>query len=296
MRQLRAQRIRCVPLGGALHLSAPPNRFSIQMKANGMQGVSVVLTRPTGQNDALAARIRAAGGDVELLPLLDIAAPARPVAADVLRQQLSHADTVIFISPNAVRMALRALPVAEWPGRPRLAAIGQGTGRILREASLSDVLVPAGGADSEALLALPEFRHLAGQRVLLVRGEGGREHLAQTLSERGAHVDHAVVYRRVACPPDMRALRQRAGSKTWMFVITSSEALRVLVDAAREDADVAWLGAQGFIFAHPRIALRAQTLGMSCGVIVPTPDDDAVYAALQRMKRIERHLHRRNGQ
>ncbi len=254
------------------------------MKTNRIQGLSVILTRPTGQNDALAARIRAAGGEVMLLPLLDIAAPARPVAADVLRQQLSHADTVIFISPNAVRMALRILPVAEWPDTPRLAAIGQGTGRILREAGLSEVLVPASGADSEALLALPEFIRPAAQRVLLVRGEDGREHLAQALSERGAQVDHAVVYRRVACPPDIRALRQQAGSKTWVFVITSSEALRVLVDAAREDADVAWLGAQGFVFAHPRIAALAQslnaTLGLNRGMMTPSPEDDAVFAAL----------------
>ncbi len=244
-----------------------------------LHGLHIVLTRPAGQVDALMSRIQAAGGEVLVLPLLAIAPPLNPVHGDGLQAQLAHADAVIFISPNAVRMALAVLPAPDWPPALRLVAIGQGTAHALHEAGFSRVLVPREGADSEAVLALPELQHLVGQRILLVRGEGGRELLATALSERGAIVQHAVMYRRVALPPDMTALHQR-GALT--FVITSSEALRILINAAREKDDAEWLRVQNFVFAHPRIAEQAKTFSLNRGIMAASPDDAAVFAALLR--------------
>jgi uroporphyrinogen-III synthase len=270
-----------------------------------LSGLRIALTRPVGQGDALAARIRAAGGEVLALPLLEIALPTQPVEQQVFHAQIARADVVIFISPNAVRMALRCLPVCEWlvgggcrselareaslsrtssllqkpsmPPAPVLAALGQGTARVLHEAGFSQVLAPSEGADSEALLALSELQQLAGQHILLVRGEGGRELLAKTLGERGALVEHAVVYRRLTLPPDMATLRARSAC---IFVLTSSEALRVLLGAAHDDEDMAWLCAQDFVFAHPRIAAQAKTYGLNRGIMAASPDDAAVFAAL----------------
>ncbi len=244
-----------------------------------LSGLRIVLTRPAGQVDALMSRIQAAGGEVLALPLLAIAPPSNPVHADVLHAQLAHADAVTFISPNAVRMALAALPAPDWPPVSLLVAIGQGTARVLHEAGFSHVLAPREGADSEAVLSLPELQQLAGQRILLVRGEGGRELLASVLSERGARVEHAIVYRRVALPPDMAALRAHGAL---VFVLTSSEALRVLLGAARDNDAAAWLRAQNFVFAHPRIAAQAKTCGLNRGIMAASPDDAAVFAALLR--------------
>jgi len=244
-----------------------------------LHGLNIVLTRPAGQIDALMLRIQSAGGEVLALPLLAIAPPSNPVHGDALQAQLGHADTVIFISPNAVRMALAVLPASAWPPAPKFVAIGQGTARALREAGFSQVVAPREGADSEAVLALPELQQLAGQRILLVRGEGGRELLATVLNERGAIIEHAVVYRRNALPPDMSALRARGAL---LFVLTSSEALRVLLGAARDSDDAAWLRAQNFVFAHPRIAVQAKTYGLSRGMMAASPDDAAVFAALLR--------------
>ena len=244
-----------------------------------LQGLHIVLTRPAGQVDALKSRIQAAGGEVLALPLLAIAPPSNSVHAEVLHAQLAQADAVIFISPNAVRMALAVLPASGWSPAPRLVAIGQGTARALREAGFSHVLTPREGADSEAVLALPELQQLAGQRILLVRGEGGREFLASALGDRGAMVEHAIVYRRVALPPDMADLRARGAL---LFVLTSSEALRVLLGAARDSDEAAWLRAQNFVFAHPRIAAQAETHGLNRGMMAASPDDAAVFAALLR--------------
>jgi uroporphyrinogen-III synthase len=242
-----------------------------------LAGQHIAITRPAGQSGALLRRIQALGGEAIPLPLLKIAPPATPVRPVALQRQCQAADLIVFISPNAVRMALQILPRADWPPGARLACVGQGTARALYAAGFGEVLVPSDGADSEALLALPELCAVRGQRILIVRGEGGRTLLADTLAERGAQVDHAVVYRRIPMPPDLTALRRR-GAIT--FVITSSEAVQVLVKAARDQACLDWLRAQVFIFGHPRIAKIGHALGLLSGIIVDSPADDALLAAL----------------
>ncbi len=240
-------------------------------------GLRIAVTRPAGQCAHLVERIRAAGGEAIALPLLEIAPPATPVRPDDLERQFRAADVIIFISPNAVRMAQQILPAADWPRGARLACVGHGTARALREAGFRDLLVPNEGADSEALLALTEMREVRGRHILIVRGEGGRTLLANTLTQRGARVDHAVVYRRRPLPPDLAALR-RMGAVT--FVVTSSEALQVLVAAAHTPDDADWLRARAFVFGHPRIAETGRALGLLHGIIVESPADDALFAAL----------------
>ncbi|MGK0674683.1 MAG: uroporphyrinogen-III synthase [Halothiobacillaceae bacterium] len=240
-------------------------------------GLRVAITRPAGQSVHVVDRIRAAGGEAIALPLLEITPPTIPVHPDELKQQLEAAEVVIFISPNAVRMAQRILSASDWPRGARLACVGHGTARALREAGFHDLLVPAEGADSEALLALTEMHEVRDRHILIVRGEGGRTLLANTLTQRGAHVDHAVVYCRRPLPPDLVALR------AWgemIFVITSTEALRVLVAAAHTQTTVDWLREQVFVFGHPRIAETGRTLGLLHGIIVGSPADDAIFAAL----------------
>lgn len=242
-----------------------------------LTGQRIAITRPAGQAASLLERIQALGGEVIPLPLLEIAPPATPVCPNALQRQGQAADLIVFISPTAVRMALQTLPRADWPHSARLAAVGQGTARTLRSAGFSDVLVPSDGADSEALLALPALGAVRGQRILIVRGEGGRTLLADTLAARGAQVDHAVVYRRLPLPPDLSALR-RKGPIT--FVITSSEALQVLVNAAHAQASLDWLREQVFVFGHPRIAETGRAFGLLSGIIINSPADDALLAAL----------------
>ncbi|TQV62104.1 MAG: uroporphyrinogen-III synthase [Halothiobacillaceae bacterium] len=265
-----------------------------------LAGLRIAVTRPAHQADALIERIRAAGGEAIAQPLLAIAPPDLPVSADALRAKAQRAERIIFISPNAVRMALGVLPASHWRPLPmhgedwggekgqasRIAAIGKGTARALHEAGFSDVLAPRDGADSEALLALPEFADMRGRTLLIVRGEGGRDLLATTLEARGAAVIHAVVYRRLPRPPDIALLR--AGGPT-IFMLTSSEALRVLLDAAQGPDDAAWLRGQRYVFGHPRIAALGRTEGLVHGIIVKSPEDDALYAALVSLAELEKN-------
>ncbi len=106
------------------------------------------------------------------------------------------ADLYVFISPNAVTFAGRLLEGHSLPDGARLAAVGSGTAQALQQAGFKVDLLPDARFDSEGLLALPELSRLAGRRVVIVRGEGGRPLLGDELRARGADVVYAEVYRR----------------------------------------------------------------------------------------------------
>ncbi len=151
-----------------------------------LAGAGVLVTRAREQAGPLIAAVEAAGGVAWLLPALEIGPLPPPQRAG------DAPDLVIFVSPNAVRHGKRCLRL---PGC-RYAAIGPATAEAMRQTGHPPDLVPAGGYDSESLLAADELADMTGRRVLIVRGRGGRELLAETLRNRGAAVDYAEVYER----------------------------------------------------------------------------------------------------
>jgi len=158
----------------------------------------VLVTRPAAQAAALGDGLRAAGFTPLYLPTLAIEATESAVAAAALRAALP-CDLAIFISANAVQHALPVIAAAGGlPAGCRVAAVGPASARALAAGGFSDVLVPEARFDSEGLLALPRFSHVAGQRVVIFRGQGGRTLLADTLAARGADVRAVACYRRVA--------------------------------------------------------------------------------------------------
>jgi uroporphyrinogen-III synthase len=201
-----------------------------------LAGLKIAVTRPRDQAAQLAKRIEQAGGIPLLFPLLDIA-PAQDQQA--LREQISRLaqfDFAIFISPNAVHYgmaAIRAANAALSPnpspvsgrGELKIATVGQGSAKALRELGVTNVIAPAERFDSEGLLALPELQNVTGQHVLIFRGDGGRELLGDTLKARGATVEYAACYRRSKPPQDIAALLD---AKPDVLTVTSSESLEHL--------------------------------------------------------------------
>ncbi len=226
-----------------------------------LRGRGILVTRPEETAAALCELIRSAGGDPVRFPAIEILPPANP---DAVRSLLSAANLVrqglvIFISPTAVSMAFGFVQNA-WPEKVAVAAVGKGTARALRAHGVQQVLVPADGADSEALAALPVMQSLAGQAVLIVRGEGGREWLGETLRARGATVGYAECYRRAMPAADSAPIvaRWKAGEIAAM-VVTSRDAVDNLLRLFAGIAD-AVLGTPVFA-SHPRIAEYARQRG-----------------------------------
>lgn len=170
--------------------------------AEDLRGCRVLVTRPAHQAPPTLAAIRERGGEPLAFPTLEIAPPTDARPGRAVAGELTAFDWLVFASTNAVDGFARFLASEgrEWPAGPRYAAIGAPTARALEQQGVAAVTTPP-DYRSEGFLALPAMaaEAVAGQRFLLVRGEGGRELLPTTLEERGAEVVRLPVYRR-RCP------------------------------------------------------------------------------------------------
>ncbi len=240
------------------------------MPTPSLAGLKIVVTRPREQSADLVQRIEQLGGKALLFPLLEI----RPTHDDqALTEQISRlqqADLAIFISPNAVRYGLAAIRASgELPASLKIATVGPGSAKALREFGIDHVIVPAGRSDSEALLALPELQNVAGTNVMIFRGDGGRELLGDTLKARGAKVEYVTCYLRSKSDLDVAALRTAAPDA---ITVTSSEALSHLREMF-EDAQCEDLRAIPLFLPHERIAEAARQQGWQHVVSTDSGDD-----------------------
>lgn len=169
-----------------------------------LDGIGVVITRPSHQAGPLCRLFEAEGASVSRFPAMAIRPldDKRTWAARL--GALGGFDLIVFASANAVRYGAALLD--QQRDLP-LAAIGPATARALNRAGYRVPVQPLGGFDSESLLRHPRLASLAGQRVLLVKGQGGRELLERELARRGATLILAEVYRRECPAPRAAALR-----------------------------------------------------------------------------------------
>ncbi len=174
------------------------------MNAGALQGTGVLVTRPAEQNGELCDAIEAAGGYAFRLPVLKI----EPRGADSLRRDFSTIqapDIIIYVSRNAVLYGAELLK-ALTSDATRIAAIGPATQSALADAGFTTDIRTSSKFDSEHLLEHAELKDPAKKNILIVRGNRGRELLANTLRSRGAEVNHVAVYDRITAAPDNRTL------------------------------------------------------------------------------------------
>lgn len=250
--------------------------------ASALRGHSVVVTRPVAQAVALAAAIEREGGIVLRFPVLEIgdapdAGPLREAARDIERF-----DLAVFVSPNAVERALGVITARRpWPQHVRAAVMGRTSAQALQRHGVHEVLLPVGGSDSEALLALPALQaeRMRGCRVAIFCGDGGRELLAETLAARGARVERVTCYRRGRPAIDAAPLRGRlALGAVDAVTVSSSEGLRNLVDMVGAEA-APRLKALPLFVPHARIGAAAAALGFA-QVVRTAPGDEGLLAGL----------------
>jgi len=192
-----------------------------------LAGRTVWLTRPAAQVSTLQQQLEQRGANVLCLPML-IIEPVTPTGVNKQRLlDLDRYDLVFFVSSNAAALGLDAI-ADYWPQYPahiQNFAVGPGTAAVLQQRGL-DVAFPTERMSSEAMLALPQLQYISGKQALIVRGVGGREILAEGLTARGASVDYAELYRRLAPNHDAATLRNHyAAHKPDAVVISSAEAL-----------------------------------------------------------------------
>lgn len=251
-------------------VSAPPTAMPA------LAGRTLVVMRPLEQAGSLCERIRALGGQAVLFPVIAVGPALDPAPLESVVPRLADFDLAFFVSPNAAHYAMRfILARRAWPAGLRVATVGKGSERVLRGYGFEHVIAPQDGFDSEAVIALPEFsaQAVAGRKVLIFRGDGGRELLADTLRERGASVEYVTCYRRF-CPDNdpTLLLDPVARGEVDGLLLTSSEGVRNLRQMLGAEGLAALRGVTVFA-SHPRIVAQAREAGFTAVVETPAGDD-----------------------
>lgn len=247
--------------------------------------MKVIVTRPLGQAAPWVTRLQALGVEAQALPLLQIEPLADLAPLRAAWARLPGCAMVMFVSANAVGYFFAAAPnastgtPASWPSGVWAASPGPGTTAALKQAGVppSWLVEPdpqAGRFDSEALWAEVEFRPWAGRRVLVVRGEEGRDWLADALRARGAQVDFVAAYRRRAPAFDAAGQQLLADSlalpERYVWHFSSSEGIACLKGlqgpqslgdrSGKVQPASDWAHSQA-LASHPRIVQSARDIG-----------------------------------
>ncbi|HUO96786.1 MAG TPA: uroporphyrinogen-III synthase [Steroidobacteraceae bacterium] len=251
-----------------------------------LEGLGVLVTRPEPQAGPLARRLASEGARVYRLPAIELLPRDDRARQRAALGPIDRFHWIVFVSANAVRFGAALL---EGRRDLKLAAVGPATAAALNHAGFRVALVPQGGYDSEHLLESPEFRHVQGQRVLIVRGDSGRELLADVLAARGAEIQYAEVYeRRCARPvPGAVAAVEAEWARGAIDVVTatSGELLRCLYEILSPQGR-ALLGKSVLLVGGARIGAVARQIGIAGPMVVASrPDDDGLVDALLKWRR-----------
>jgi uroporphyrinogen-III synthase len=223
-------------------------------------GVGVIVTRPQRQAAGLARKLTEVGATPLIWPAIVILPPSDRTPLERAHANLDSYDIAVFVSANAAEYGVP--DPSRWPPSLRVFAPGPGTAEALAAVGLRGVRIPVTTFDSEGLLALPELQQLDGARVLIFRGQGGRELLGNTLSQRGARVAYVSCYRRTAPTSGAQGLLEALrDNRAHALTLSSAEGVDNLLTAAGIEGR-ALLGRIPAFVPHPRIADHARGAGL----------------------------------
>lgn len=246
-------------------------------------GACIVVTRPQDQAGQLNAWLAEQGARVLAFPVTQITAVADTSSLQALQARLEEFSLAFFVSANAVEQFFAVVDRARWPDTLAVATVGPATARALRAKGFAQVIVPKHRFDSEGVLDLPEFqpRAVAGRKVLILRGDGGRELLGETLIERGATVEQVQCYQRHCAHLDASALTQHSEALS-AIVFSNSEAIRHFTQIL--GAHAAGLLERLPVFVpHPRIQAQAKASGARRTVLTEAGDEGILAGILEHL-------------
>jgi len=226
-----------------------------------INGIKVLVTRPAHQSEHLCQLIAEKGGQAIRLPVIEIVGIDDKSALLECRKQ--SFDIAIFISTNAVE---KTLPTLQNHLPPQVIAVGKRTAQTLKAWGLT-ALCPPPPFNSETLLKMPQMQAVTGKKIVIFRGEGGRELLAETLRKRGATVNYVQVYRRVQ-PPTPAWI---ANTKIDIIIVTSQEGLRNLFAMLEGQS---WLRHTPLVVMSTRIRAEAERFGVDAPIFVASAASD----------------------
>lgn len=244
---------------------------------------TILLTRPGRISEQLKKNIEDAGGRALHLPSMEIHAVTEPGAVKQLLAGLTEFDILIFVSRNAVKYACEIFPGIVSTTHDKIVfAIGSGTNEELQTAGFKQVTYTNSNTGSEALLALDELqqKNILNRKIMIMRGEGGRELLGETLLARGAEIQYVELYSRVKPQVEPVII-----SNMWReerpdaVVLTSADGLSNLLEMTAEKDRSIFLNTRLVVISQ-RLKSIAESLGFNAVIKVAMgySDDDFVIA------------------
>ena len=251
-----------------------------------LSGRRVVVTRPPGQAESMARRLRELGAEPVACPTIRIVPPQDSDPLHRAARTAGRYSWIVFTSVNGVDRFADALehqgadPEEALAAGARVAAIGPSTAeRVVERFGVEPDVVPDEYRAEALVLAIRRHaaagtgtdvaaedggQELAGERILLPRAAEARAVLPERLEAAGAVVDEVAAYR--AVPPDEEELapvreQLRGGEIDWL-TFTASSTVRNFVSLLGADPGGARVAAIG-----PITAGTARELGLTVDVV-----------------------------
>ncbi|MCJ2378748.1 uroporphyrinogen-III synthase [Vibrio sp. ZSDZ34] len=243
----------------------------------------ILVARPGSSGELLCQSIRDSGGIALHFPFVEIKTNTKNTN---WLNSLKKADIIIAVSQYAVSgiQELFGNEKASWPKGCIYLGVGQKTAHELSKASQQNVHYPE-ISDSEHLLQLPELHQVKGKNIIILRGNGGRELIEQTLTSRGARVNYEEVYVRTKLPISFQSdIKQWQDSHIDTLIVTSGEQLEHLVSSVVLAHETPWLFKQTLIVPSERILQQAKDYGFLHITNAKGASNTQLLAALQRLR------------
>lgn len=243
---------------------------------SGLKGQVILNTRPRHQQAELTALLEQDGARVLSFPVIEIVLTENDALRQSLKQDIGQYDILIFVSRNAVDGAFQFIDAARLAADTTCGVIGGATRHALadRIENLDQCLVAGEPYNSEALLEAEVLQQVAGKRIMIFRGQQGRNLLGDELAVRGAEVDYCEVYRRKLPPCDQSAFNRLVeGAFPTLAILTSNEGMHnlfQLVDAAAAERlhKIPWL------LISERMRESALKLGHNAPIVIAQSASD----------------------
>ncbi len=241
-----------------------------------LSGRNVLVTRPQQQAETLADMITQQGGEAISFPVIQI---NKLDGGSEMNDRLLDTDIIIFVSRNAVQYFFNDAE-REIPESTTVVAVGKGTAEVLNQYSVTDVSHPSQAVGSEGVLMMPELENVLDNKIVIVRGRGGRELLANTLTARGAKLSYIEVYERVLASPTDEQCKQALTAD--IIVCTSVAGVTNLTVLLKQDIGEVLL--TPLIVLSERIKQHAFTLGFKKVIVSSDANDHAIMQRLVEME------------
>lgn len=223
----------------------------------------VLITRPKAKAQQLASLLNQQGIVNTSQTLFDY---QKNASAHEIATALKQADMLIFVSVAAVEFAYASYP---FPNKLSqiIFAVGNATKKALQAIGITTTLSPSLQQEhSEGLLNLPQLSKVVGKRIVIFRGNGGREHIANSLTLRGAEVQYVESYQRVWRTLPIIIAEQWRAQKINCIVVTSNDILIALLKylaSATNNTDNYWQSQCLWVVVSDRIEKNAKALGLT---------------------------------